>query len=428
MNRWTLALLVLVLVTITCVYHYQRDSNYTFLGNELPDYRPRISLNQKLEVQEKSLEQCKERKNFVFIKTHKTGTSTTVNILYNFGMTRGLNYAVYPYTHQLWAIEPSRLMSGVSYNIMCQHMVFNYNKINNVMPKDSYYFTLLREPVRAFVSFFIFYKLDNRLNIELGGDQSLDTTINEFLDEFTTSRHDSATNKMVPVDSWQTTGRYPVNNNINSMSYDVGMIGDSSRLHTISKAEIEYYIAKLDTELDFVMILEYLDQSLVILGEDMCWTNYDLYYINRMQSNSDRSKDPISEATIERLTNFLQPDILLYNHFKAKLLKRLDSRGSEFTDRVQNFKQERSELEEACLKTDVWSKGPYGSKSHPLSEYGLSSLHCAILVERDTTLTKILSLQQDPDEQRRQKYLKQLSRPAEYYHNLDIARKDKLKP
>ena len=49
-----------------------------------------------------------ERKNFVFIKTHKTGTSTTVNILYNFGMTRGLNYAVYPYTHQLWAIEPSR--------------------------------------------------------------------------------------------------------------------------------------------------------------------------------------------------------------------------------------------------------------------------------------------------------------------------------
>ena len=38
---------------------HQRDSNYTFLGNELPDYRPRISLNQKLEVQEKSLAQCK---------------------------------------------------------------------------------------------------------------------------------------------------------------------------------------------------------------------------------------------------------------------------------------------------------------------------------------------------------------------------------
>lgn len=426
MKRWMTALLALALV-ITCFLYYQRDSNYTFL--ELPDYKPKISLTQKLEVEEKSLGQCNERQNFVFIKTHKTGTSTTVNILYNFGMTRGLNYAVYPYTHQLWAIEQSRLMTGVNYNIMCQHMIFNYNKIHNVMSSaDTYYFTLLREPVRAFISFFIFYKHDNRLNMELGGDQSLDTTINEFLNEFTTSRHDSATNKMVPVDIWQTTGRYPVKNNMNSMSYDVGMIGDSSSLRTISKAEIEYYIAKLDTELDFVMLLEHLDESLVLLGEDMCWTNSDLYYINRMQSNSVRSKEVISDATRERLTNFLQPDILLYNHFKAKLLKRLDNRGTEFSQRVDSFKKERSELEESCLKTDVWIKGPYGSKSHPLSQLGLRSLHCAILVERDTTLTKILSLQQDPDEQRRQKYLKQLTRPADYYHNLDIARKDKLKP
>eukprot|EP00116_Pleurobrachia_bachei_P019455 sb/3479717/ len=50
------------------------------------------------------------RKNFVFVKTHKTGTSTTVNIWYYFGIKRGLNYAVIPYTHYIYGIPVNRIM------------------------------------------------------------------------------------------------------------------------------------------------------------------------------------------------------------------------------------------------------------------------------------------------------------------------------
>ena len=49
-----------------------------------------------------------KQKNLVFVKTHKTGTSTTVNILYNFGIVNELNYALYAYTHQLYKINPER--------------------------------------------------------------------------------------------------------------------------------------------------------------------------------------------------------------------------------------------------------------------------------------------------------------------------------
>ena len=55
-------------------------------------------------------EVCDEKQNFVFVKTHKTGTSTMVNVLYHYGMMRGLNYAVYPYTHQLNIIDVKRLV------------------------------------------------------------------------------------------------------------------------------------------------------------------------------------------------------------------------------------------------------------------------------------------------------------------------------
>ena len=52
----------------------------------------------------------KKHTNFVFVKTHKTGTSTTVNILYHFGIINGLNYAIYPYSHQLHLVRPERLV------------------------------------------------------------------------------------------------------------------------------------------------------------------------------------------------------------------------------------------------------------------------------------------------------------------------------
>ena len=54
------------------------------------------------------------------------------------------------------------LAKGESYNVMCQHMVFDKGTVESVMPSDSYYFSLLREPLKAFVSFFIFYGIDRR--------------------------------------------------------------------------------------------------------------------------------------------------------------------------------------------------------------------------------------------------------------------------
>ena len=55
-----------------------------------------------------------------------------------------------------------------TYNIMCQHMIFNKDVVESVMPSDSYYFTLIREPTKAFVSFFIFYGVDKRWAIKEG--------------------------------------------------------------------------------------------------------------------------------------------------------------------------------------------------------------------------------------------------------------------
>lgn len=68
---------------------------------------------------------CVEKhKHLVFVKTHKTGTSTTVNILYHFGITHGLNYAIYPYSHQLHIIRPDRFVTFFSVHSARKHTYF----------------------------------------------------------------------------------------------------------------------------------------------------------------------------------------------------------------------------------------------------------------------------------------------------------------
>jgi len=313
--------------------------------------------------------------------------------LYHFGIIHGLNYAVYPYSHQLHLIRPERLMrlaSNETYNIMCQHMVFDKRAVESVMPRDSYYFSLIRSPLKAFVSFFIFYNNDHRMQTDAGSPITLDESINRFLNlKYEESNREE---KM---------GSYLIANNLNSMSYDLGMSQGSTMI--ITDDTVNNYIKMLDDRFDLLMTLEHLDESLLLLQHDLCWEPHDIYYLNRMVSKSNRSHEILSDATKVRLTQVLTPDVKLYNHFSAKLLKRLDDMPPEFKDKLVKFREAKSKFESDCMIMDRLVPAPYHSQQHPLTEMGTNSLHCQVLADKDVGLTKFISRLQDPDHASRPK-------------------------
>ena len=57
-----------------------------------------------------------------------------------------------------------------------------------------------------------------------------------------------------------------------------------------------------------------------------------------------RSHEILSDATKVRLTQVLTPDVKLYNHFSAKLLKRLDDMPPEFKDKLVKFREAKSKV------------------------------------------------------------------------------------
>ncbi|KAM7074296.1 galactose-3-O-sulfotransferase 4 isoform 2-T2 [Ciconia maguari] len=74
---------------------------------------------------------CQPRTHLVFLKTHKTGGSSVVNLLHRFGEARGLRFAL-PHRYQFGYPSPFRAErvkgyrpGGPPFDIICHHMRFN---------------------------------------------------------------------------------------------------------------------------------------------------------------------------------------------------------------------------------------------------------------------------------------------------------------
>ncbi|KAJ3585355.1 hypothetical protein NHX12_014076 [Muraenolepis orangiensis] len=76
----------------------------------------------------------------MFLKTHKTASSTVLNMLYRFGELRELRFAL-----------PMGYLLGYPH-------LFNAHQVEKVMPEDTFYFSILRNPLTLVVSSFAYFK------------------------------------------------------------------------------------------------------------------------------------------------------------------------------------------------------------------------------------------------------------------------------
>lgn len=78
---------------------------------------------------------CQPRTHLVFLKTHKTGGSSVVNLLHRFGEARGLRFALphryqfgYPNSFRAERVKGYR-PGGPPFDIICHHMRFNLTEV-----------------------------------------------------------------------------------------------------------------------------------------------------------------------------------------------------------------------------------------------------------------------------------------------------------
>ncbi|KAJ6654245.1 hypothetical protein lerEdw1_007342 [Lerista edwardsae] len=268
-----------------------------------------------------------------FLKTHKTASTTVQNLLFRFAERHNLTVALphHPCDHQFCY---PRNFSGrfvhpytLPPRLIASHLRFDRAELRRLMPNDTVYVTILREPVAMFESLFSYY---NQYCATF--KRVPNSSMEAFLDN--------------PLLYYRPNEKYAMYAR-NTLVYDLG--GDPEHSPD-DPAYLPQFLRQVESIFSLVMLAEYFDESLVLLRRLLAWELDDVLYV-KMNMRSLESKLNISSprlASQVRAWNAL--DARLYDHFNATFWRKLDQAGPECVEReVQALRRACERLERRCF-------------------------------------------------------------------------------
>ena len=297
---------------------------------------------------DRSLPPCKPVNNILFLKTHKTGSSTVTNILNRYGDTRDLMFAVPSVraTYSFFWPHPFQLRFAQAFgrapNILCNHARYNKVPMNWLFPKETTrYITLLREPTQHFESIFNFFRLDKRFL----GLRNVMSPLQTFLQNAT----------FYLKQAKNITGL--LNLIKNPALFELGL---DTKYHS-NFTVVQNYVRFLQQEFDLVMLMEYFDESLVLLKRRFCWKIEDILYF-KLNERMDKHKQNLPEKVKEDIRIWNSGDVLLYDVFNKTLWKMIREEGADFFKDLALFRKELESMKGACLREGKFLTKPYAGR------------------------------------------------------------------
>ncbi|KAM7377154.1 hypothetical protein PAMA_013774 [Pampus argenteus] len=270
--------------------------------------------------------------NVCFLKTHKTASSTMQNLLFRFAERNNLTVALpvqayghqfcYPRSFTSHFVHPHTLPA----NIITNHMRFNKAEIKRLMPNDTIYLTILREPGSMFESLFTYYN-QHCQTFKRVPNGSLEA----FLDE--------------PMRYYRPDEKFSMYAR-NTLTFDLG--GDKDRPAT-DVAYVKAFVAEIERTFSLVMITEYFDESLVLLRHLLSWDMDDILYV-KLNMRGMSSKQSLTPGLTAKIRAWNSIDAQLYDHFNASLWRQLSALGPACVAKeVRLLQQAQERLMRSCF-------------------------------------------------------------------------------
>nr|XP_006824206.1 PREDICTED: galactose-3-O-sulfotransferase 4-like [Saccoglossus kowalevskii] len=268
---------------------------------------------------------CTPKNNFIFVKTSKTAGSTVGAILFRYGLRHKL-IAALPNASRISIADDQVNVTRYTcnntfpgYNYMANH-IENYNhKILNRFIPNAKFVTIVRSPYTQMESAFYYRNTDSKLQLN-----HFRNPFKEFVDNYEVkySNHD-----------------------IQGANGQLKYLGYPNRQYN-NQSAVKQKIADLDTEMDLVLIKEYLDESLILLKKLMCWTMDDILY--GWCKRSKRTRYPITKHMKEIMSKYNAADLQLYNHFNRTLWTKILNYDGDFENELHLFRIRQQEIASMC--------------------------------------------------------------------------------
>lgn len=269
----------------------------------------------------------------VFLKTHKTASSTVQNILFRFAERNNLTVALpvtacdhqfcYPRLFSSHFVHPHTTPP----DIITNHLRFSRSEVFRLMPNNTMYITILREPGAMFESLFSYY---NQYC------QSFKRVPNGSLEAFL----DHPWSYYRPEEKDSMYAR-------NTLTFDIG--GDKDRPLADAVKYARRFAAEVERTFSLVMIAEYFDESLVLLRRLLSWDLEDVLYV-KLNMRTPSSKSSLSSELMGKIRVWNTLDTILYDHFNSSLWRQLNALGLACVEReVQLLRRARDQLVRGCF-------------------------------------------------------------------------------
>ncbi|KAK3103317.1 hypothetical protein FSP39_018450 [Pinctada imbricata] len=320
-------------------------------------------------------ENCKEHINIAFVKVHKAGSTTLQNILQRFGHRRNLSFVL---SNMSDTSKPAGMRHYLGYegtidfksllplpkgrdhfNILSNHVVFNHSVFSHVMPSSTSYIGIVREPLSQLRSTMAYYGYGNNWKLE-----NNETVLTHYLNS---------------------PEKYKVTYLFSRMSYDFGLPQRDVRNMT----SIRSFIQDLDKVFKFVLILEYFDESLVLLKRLLCWTLRDIIYILVNKSNR---KIPYAMDDFTKHKNIAVADYEIYSHFYEKFWQLVSKElNNGFAQEVGYFK---NLLQRVLIFCDSGTQVLRIPNSEWSNEFSITREDCRLMTLHEVYFIQMLTKKQ----------------------------------
>ncbi|XP_078621127.1 galactose-3-O-sulfotransferase 3-like [Branchiostoma floridae x Branchiostoma japonicum] len=302
---------------------------------------------------------CTRRTKLALAKVHKTGGTTLMQILHRFAYLRNLSLVIPIQTNRgsINAFYPGGLKKekclppqGDHYDMFTYHFVYKRDVLTNLLGNDTFFVTILREPLSHLKSQFHFYDLAKRYRIK-----DAKYPLMRFLE------NPGAYDKKRP-------GYLGTRN---PMSADLGMGLNVLKQLTeqamkwqpgqptnkTAMSIIENLILNIDQDFDLVMITEYFDEGLVMLKRLMCLDMQDILYYKTLAFLYKGKDQEVPTSSVENHKRWDIVDYHLYDYFNKSFWRRVDQIGKDFTDEATHFKELNLKVQQHCSVNDPSNNG-----------------------------------------------------------------------
>lgn len=249
--------------------------------------------------------------NIVFLKTHKTGSSTVQNILFRAGERHNLTMAFPRYSYQFAYPEhfsrdfvEDLLPRTAHFNLLCSHMRLDVKEVQAVVPPPAIFLTILRDPVQTFESVFHYYQNIVPAFQPLANHSRPLLAFLEAPDRYYNGQE--ASNGLAR----------------NPMTFDLGL---NTSQEAASSSWWAGELERFNQTFQLVMIAEHFDESLLLAQELLGLDMEELVYVRLNVRH--KGEKPLAKDLVQKIQAWNWFDVQLYRFFQSVFWRKVERYG-----------------------------------------------------------------------------------------------------